>query len=83
MGGWGRRIILVGEVTWSSKPYNIKDIEELIMKVEIAGIREPVIFVVAKEGATRSAKAYIEEKGGHILTMKDFKTACWFLSIAF
>ena len=71
VGGWGRRIILVGEITWSSKPYNIKDIEELIMKVEIAGIREPVIFVVAREGATRSAKAYIEEKGGHILTMKE------------
>jgi len=74
MGAWNRKIKIIGEITWSAKPYNSKDIDEIITTIKQAGFKGAKLIIVSRGGVTRGAKHYIEEHNGIILTIKELST---------
>ena len=74
MGAWNRKIKIIGEITWSAKPYNSKDIDEIITTIKQAGFKGAKLIIVSRGGITRGAKHYIDEHNGIIITIKELST---------
>jgi len=71
VAGWGQKVVLIGEVSWSKKQYNVNDINELENKIRQMGAKNVSIIIISRGGTTRGARSYIEEKGGYILGIDD------------
>lgn len=71
IGTWRRKIRIIGEIKWRNRPFDHKDLETFLKKIDLVNGKNALIIVVSKEGFTRSAKSYLEEKEGLALSLTD------------